>query len=249
MASQTNEKPVFNSGRTPSIQQLYRRYGDGARSLGYRFWLKRYAWALTIGGAKALKRGLDIIVSFLMLVLLSPLFLAVAACIKFCDGGPIFFWQLRVGQWGREFPFPKFRSMVLNAEKLKDSLLAQNQHGGGVTFKMKKDPRVTWIGRIIRRLSIDELPQLWCVLAGDMSLVGPRPPVPREVALYTLSDRHRLDAIPGLTCIWQVSGRGDIPFPQQVQLDVQYIQSQSFWLDIKLLLATIPAVLLGKGAY
>ena len=97
-----------------------------------------------------------------------------------------------------------------------------------MTFKMKDDPRVTWIGRIIRKLSIDELPQLWCVLKGDMSLVGPRPPVPREVAKYTLADRRRLDAIPGLTCIWQVSGRGDIPFPQQVELDVQYIDSQSF---------------------
>ena len=141
--------------------------------------------------------------------------------------------------------------MCTNAEKLKDALLAQSHHAeaGGITFKMKRDPRVTWIGRIIRKLSIDELPQLWCVLKGDMSLVGPRPPVPREVALYTLADRRRLDAVPGLTCIWQVSGRGDIPFPQQVQLDVDYIESQSFWLDVKLLLATVPAVLLGKGAY
>lgn len=249
MPAQVTEKPNAKSYSSPLIQELYVRYGTGGRSQSYRFWFKRYAWAITIGGAKLLKRGLDIAVSLLMLILLSPLFLLVAACIKFCDGGPVFFWQVRVGQWGREFPFPKFRSMVLNAEKLKDALLAQNQHGGGVTFKMKKDPRVTWIGRIIRRLSIDELPQLWCVFAGDMSLVGPRPPVPREVALYTLADRHRLDAIPGLTCIWQVSGRGDIPFPQQVKLDIQYIESQSFWLDIKLLLATIPAVLLGKGAY
>lgn len=249
MPAQTSDRPVARNDGTPLIQELYRRYGTGAKSLGYRFWLKRYAWSITIGSARLLKRGLDIIVSLLMLLLLSPLFVLVAVCIKSCDGGPVLFWQSRVGQWGREFPFPKFRSMVLNAEKLKDSLLAQNQHGDSVTFKMKNDPRVTWIGRIIRRLSIDELPQLWCVLAGDMSLVGPRPPVPREVALYTLTDRHRLNAVPGLTCIWQVSGRGDIPFPQQVQLDVQYIESQSFWLDIKLLLATIPAVLIGKGAY
>jgi lipopolysaccharide/colanic/teichoic acid biosynthesis glycosyltransferase len=114
---------------------------------------------------------------------------------------------------------------------------------------MKKDPRVTWIGRIIRKVSIDELPQLWNVLKGDMSLVGPRPPVPKEVELYTLSDRRRLDIIPGITCIWQVSGRGDIAFDEQVQLDVQYIESQSFWIDIKILLKTIPAVLTGKGAY
>jgi lipopolysaccharide/colanic/teichoic acid biosynthesis glycosyltransferase len=114
---------------------------------------------------------------------------------------------------------------------------------------MKNDPRVTWIGRIIRKFSIDELPQLWCVLIGDMSLVGPRPPVPREVALYTLKDRRRLESTPGLTCIWQVSGRGDIPFPQQVELDVEYIESQSLWLDLKILLKTVPAVLTGKGAY
>jgi len=108
---------------------------------------------------------------------------------------------------------------------------------------------VTWIGRFIRKGSIDELPQLWCVLKGEMSLVGPRPPVPSEVAQYTLADRRRLDALPGLTCFWQVQGRGDIPFPQQVQLDVKYIESQSIWLDIKLLFKTVPAVLFGKGAY
>jgi len=231
------------------VQELHRRYARGGASLQLRFWVKKYAWTLAVGGAKALKRALDILVSLAMLILLSPLFAFVAACVKVTDGGPVLFWQARVGQWGREFPFPKFRSMVMNAEKLKDTLLAQNQHGDGVTFKMKKDPRVTWIGRIIRKLSIDELPQLWCVLKGDMSLVGPRPPVPREVRLYTLADRRRLDVTPGLTCIWQVSGRGDIPFPQQVQLDLQYIESQSFWLDVKLLLATVPAVLLGKGAY
>jgi lipopolysaccharide/colanic/teichoic acid biosynthesis glycosyltransferase len=114
---------------------------------------------------------------------------------------------------------------------------------------MKDDPRITWIGKIIRKFSIDELPQLWCVLRGDMSLVGPRPPVPREVALYSLADRRRLEITPGLTCIWQVSGRGDIPFPQQVKLDVDYIESQSFWVDLKLLFLTVPAVLTGKGAY
>jgi lipopolysaccharide/colanic/teichoic acid biosynthesis glycosyltransferase len=139
--------------------------------------------------------------------------------------------------------------MVVNAEKLKDTLLAQSDHKDSVTFKMKKDPRITWIGRIIRKASIDELPQLGCVLKGDMSLVGPRPPVPREVAQYTLADRRRLDVIPGLTCIWQVSGRGDIPFKEQVKLDLQYIESQSVWLDVKLLFKTIPAVLTGRGAY
>jgi lipopolysaccharide/colanic/teichoic acid biosynthesis glycosyltransferase len=242
-----------NAHRLSQIEELYERYGDGGvgstRQLRLRFLRKKYAWVLVVGGARILKRGLDIVISSSALICLSPLFLIVALMIKLTDGGPVFFWQSRVGRWGREFPFPKFRSMVMNAEKLKDSLLEQNDHQNGVTFKMKRDPRVTWIGRIIRRLSIDELPQLWTVLKGDMSIVGPRPPVPREVALYTLADRRRLDVTPGLTCIWQVSGRGDIPFEEQVELDVQYIASQSLWFDIKLLLKTIPAVLFGKGAY
>ena len=247
--------PARSSGSVPGthrvllMEELHLRYAGGGAVRQYRFWVKKYAWAVTVGGARLLKRALDMAVSLAMLIVLAPLFAFVAAAIKLTDGGPVLFWQARVGQWGREFPFPKFRSMVINAEKLKDSLLSQNQHAGGVTFKMKKDPRVTWIGRIIRKLSIDELPQLWCVLKGDMSLVGPRPPVPREVALYTLADRRRLDVTPGLTCIWQVSGRGDIPFHQQVQLDIEYIESQSFWVDVKLLIATVPAVLLGKGAY
>lgn len=240
--------------RVRLMEELYRRFGEeptgprrALRRLG--FWRKKYAWALVINGAKFLKRALDVAVSLSMMIALAPLFLIVALCIKLTDRGPVLFWQARVGQWGREFPFPKFRSMVTDAEKIKDHLLTQNDHGASVTFKMKRDPRVTWIGRIIRKLSIDELPQLWCVFIGDMSLVGPRPPVPREVALYTLADRRRLDAIPGLTCIWQVSGRGDIPFPQQVELDVQYIESRSVWLDLKILLQTVPAVILGKGAY
>jgi lipopolysaccharide/colanic/teichoic acid biosynthesis glycosyltransferase len=178
-----------------------------------------------------------------------PLFAFVALLIKLTDGGPVLFWQTRVGRWGREFAFPKFRSMVVHAESLKAALMHQNDHKVGVTFKMRKDPRVTWIGRILRKLSIDELPQLWCVLKGDMSLVGPRPPIPQEVARYTLAERKRLDAVPGLTCIWQVSGRGNLPFPRQVELDVQYIQQQSLSLDLQLLWRTIPAVLSGKGAY
>ncbi|HMW00151.1 MAG TPA: sugar transferase [Acidobacteriota bacterium] len=235
-------------------EALYRRYATSSSGIGgtarwVRFFWKRNAWRLVIGLTRAIKRLVDLVVSTTLLIGLAPLFAAVALAIKLTDGGPALFWQTRVGQWGREFPFPKFRSMVINAEQLKDTLLAHNDHQNGVTFKMKHDPRITWIGRIIRKLSIDELPQLWCVFIGDMSLVGPRPPVPREVAQYTLADRRRLDAIPGLTCIWQVSGRGDIPFPQQVQLDVQYIESQSLWLDIKLLFLTIPAVFLGKGAY
>jgi len=122
-------------------------------------------------------------------------------------------------------------------------------HGDGITFKLKRDPRITWIGSIIRKTSIDELPQLWCVLKGEMSLVGPRPALEREVARYSMDDRRRLDAIPGLTCTWQVSGRSDIPFPEQLRMDVDYIERQDLKEDIRLLLRTIPAVITGRGAY
>lgn len=207
-------------------------------------------WRTMAQGSNAIKRVMDISVSLIALLLLSPLFLVVALCIRLTDGGPALFWQARVGKWGRVFAFPKFRSMVTNAEAIKAKLVEQNQHGGeGITFKMKRDPRITWIGRIIRRTSIDELPQLWCVLTGDMSLVGPRPAVVSEVNQYTLDNRRRLDIKPGLTCIWQVSGRSEIPFDQQCQLDVEYIEQQSTLADIQLLLKTIPAVITGKGAY
>jgi lipopolysaccharide/colanic/teichoic acid biosynthesis glycosyltransferase len=198
---------------------------------------------------RALKRGLDVALALTALVLLAPLLLIVAALIKLTDGGAVLFWQTRVGRWGREFAFPKFRSMIPNADRLMAQLLAQNDHKEGVTFKMRRDPRITWIGRLIRKLSIDELPQLWCVLKGDMTLVGPRPPVPREVAKYTLAQRRRLDVTPGLTCIWQVSGRSNLDFPRQVELDVEYIENQSLWLDCKLLVKTVPAVLTGHGAF
>lgn len=231
---------------------LYQRFvagGAGGRQT-FRYLRKKAAWQFTVRFAALVKRLVDIAVSLGAGVVLSPLFLTVALCIKLTDGGPVFFIQRRVGQYGREFDFPKFRSMLVNAEELKKKMAELNVHGKeGVTFKMKRDPRVTWIGRIIRKLSIDEMPQLLCVLRGQMSLVGPRPPTPNEVAKYTLSDRRRLDAIPGLTCFWQVSGRSDIPFDRQVLLDVQYIESQSFWTDLSILLRTVPAVLLGKGAY
>jgi lipopolysaccharide/colanic/teichoic acid biosynthesis glycosyltransferase len=214
-----------------------------------RYLRKRYAWVAVVGGARAGKRLIDIAAAALLLIGLAPLFALVALLIKLTDGGPVFYWQTRVGRWGREFPFPKFRSMVVNAEQVRQQLLAQSDLGESITFKMKRDPRITWIGRILRKLSIDELPQLWCVLRGQMSLVGPRPPIPSEVARYSIADRRRLEVIPGLTCIWQVSGRSDIPFDQQVELDVQYIESQSLWLDVVLLLRTVPAVLLGRGAY
>jgi len=137
----------------------------------------------------------------------------------------------------------------VNAEARLAQIRKQNQHGETITFKMKHDPRITRVGRILRRFSIDEMPQLWCVFRGDMSLVGPRPALPTEVAKYTLTERRRLDVTPGLTCVWQVSGRSNLAFPIQCKLDVQYIENQSLPLDIKIIAQTVPAVISGKGAY
>jgi lipopolysaccharide/colanic/teichoic acid biosynthesis glycosyltransferase len=210
---------------------------------------QRLAWHLGRHAGSLAKRLLDVILAGTALVALAPLFLVVAALIKATDGGPAIFWQTRIGKWGQPFRFPKFRSMMVNAEAIQAQLQTANLHGDGVTFKLKRDPRITWIGRIIRKTSIDELPQLWCVLKGEMSLVGPRPALEREVTRYSLDDRRRLEALPGLTCTWQVSGRSDIPFPEQLRMDVEYIEGQSLKQDVKLLLKTIPAVATGRGAY
>jgi len=208
------------------------------------------AWLAVERLRRFAKRAIDVTVSLVALTVLLPLFAVVALLIRITDRGPVLYWQERVGRHGRVFRFPKFRSMVINAEALVDKLSGDNQHGAeGVTFKMRADPRITWIGRVIRRASIDELPQLWCVLVGDMSLVGPRPALPREVARYTLADRRRLEAVPGLTCHWQVQGRSESPFPRQVELDVEYIEKGNLAVDIKLLGQTIPAVVTGRGAY
>lgn len=195
------------------------------------------------------KRSLDIIASMILLILLAPLMGIVALLIKLTDEGSIIFSQIRVGKDGRRFRCFKFRSMITNAEPLKAKLMAQNKHADSKTFKIANDPRITWIGRLIRKTSIDELPQLVNVLLGDMSLVGPRPPVPTEVEQYSPYELRRLEVKPGLTCIWQVSGRADLGFDQQVKLDLEYISTQGVWLDLKLLVLTVPAVISGKGAY
>ena len=218
------------------------------RQMLYTGW-KRLSWRCVIGGAHVAKRVVDIVLSGAALVALSPVFLVIAILIKLEDRGPVFFRQVRVGQFGREFRMLKVRSMRVDAEQRLKELLAANQHATGVTFKIKNDPRITRVGHVLRKYSLDELPQFFNVLIGDMSLVGPRPPVPREVALYTLADRRRLAVKPGITCIWQVSGRAEIDFPGQVQLDVRYIESRSLREDFKILCKTIPAVLSGDGAY
>jgi len=206
-------------------------------------------WLSVIRGAYFIKRLIDIVASILLLIILMPLFMIIMLLIYINSPGPVFYKQTRVGRWGKLFTMWKFRSMYLDADKRLKEIMAENEMTGGVIFKMKNDPRIIPIGRFIRKASIDELPQLWNVLKGDMSLVGPRPALPSEVNQYSLQDRQRLEVIPGITCIWQVSGRSNIPFPQQVELDTEYIQSQSLLLDLKLLLKTIPAVLLSRGAY
>jgi len=207
------------------------------------------AWKATVWFSYAAKRAIDILGSLFGMVLLSPVFLAIAAAVKFTSPGPVIFSQVRVGRYGRHFKFYKFRSMRVDAEAQKAALLAKNESKDGVIFKMKDDPRITKVGKFIRRTSLDELPQLWNVFIGDMSLVGPRPPVPSEVAEYTLDDRKRLDVIPGITCLWQIKGRSEIPFNEQVRLDKEYILAPGFWKDVKILLKTIPAIIGGKGAY
>lgn len=211
---------------------------------------KMLVWRATMLLARAMKRGLDIAGSLGALVAFSPVFAVTALLIKLEDGGPVFFRQNRVGAGGRLFGMWKFRSMVVNADRIKDQLLGENQHGqSGVTFKMKNDPRITKVGKWIRKLSIDEFPQFYNVLRGDMSLVGPRPPLPREVAEYKASHLRRLRVKPGITCLWQIGGRSEIDFDGQVRLDLQYIRSSSVIFDIVILLKTLPAVIFGKGAY
>ena len=220
-----------------------RTHGNTRRSLRLR------AWKLTVLGSYVVKRALDIVVSALGMILLAPVFLAIAIAVKLSSPGPVFFSQVRVGRYGRHFNFYKFRSMRQDAEALKDGLKKQNESKDGVIFKMKDDPRITKVGRFLRRTSLDELPQLWNVFIGDMSLVGPRPPVPSEVQEYTLEDRKRLDVIPGITCLWQIKGRSEIPFHEQVRLDKEYILAPGIWKDVVILLKTIPAIIGGKGAY
>ena len=211
--------------------------------------LRMIFWHMTIRGSACFKRFMDILLAVMSIIIGSPIFLLTALLVKVTSPGPIIFSQVRVGKYGRHFKFYKFRSMYIDAEARKAELLKHNESGDGVIFKMKHDPRITPVGRFIRKFSIDELPQLFNVLLGDMSLVGPRPPLPSEVKSYTIEERKRLNITPGITCIWQVSGRSELPFQQQMTLDKQYIASRSAWKDFLILLKTIPAILTGKGAW
>lgn len=193
------------------------------------------------------KRGIDIIGAGSGLFLLSPVIAIVACAVKFTSNGPIFFSQKRVGKNGQLFDMYKFRSMVVNAEELKEKLAHQNEMSGPM-FKMKDDPRVTKVGKFIRKTSLDELPQLWNVLKGDMSLVGPRPSLPKEVKQFEKWMYKRLTVKPGLTCYWQVSGRNNIDFEDWMKLDISYVEDRNLWIDIKLIFKTVLVLFGDKNA-
>ena len=195
------------------------------------------------------KRAMDLVVAASAGLMLAPVLAAVALLIKLHDGGPVLYWQTRVGKRGRHFAFPKLRSMMMGADAMRARLDAQNEDSDGVIFKIRRDPRITPIGRFIRKYSLDELPQLWCVIRGEMTLVGPRPPLVSEVPRYTADDWGRLEVVPGLTCLWQVRGRSDLSFRQQVALDLEYIRTRGVFTDLRILAQTVPAVLTGRGAY
>lgn len=196
------------------------------------------------------RRVSDVLVAGAALLCLAPLLLVTALAVVLTSRGPVLFRQTRVGKDGRTFAMLKLRTMFTGADAQKAALeRAVRESRSGVRFKLRRDPRVTPIGRVLRKLSIDELPQLWNVLRGDMTLIGPRPALPREVALYDARALRRLEVLPGLTCHWQIRGRSDIPFEQQVELDLEYVDRTRWTEELSILLRTIPAVLTGRGAY
>ncbi len=263
-----NVAQVFVTGRAWSTATL-RSVADACEEVGVTFTMDANFLGLSVARAEVhdyegwnvlsfsstpmnadalvVKRLMDLVGSAVALVLVSPVLALTALAIKLEDGGPVLFVQQRCGLYGRTFPMYKFRSMVLDAEAKKAELERLNEMSGPV-FKMARDPRITRVGAFIRKTSIDELPQFWNVLRGEMRLVGPRPPIPSEVARYERWQMRRLSMKPGITCIWQVSGRNQVDFETWMKLDLQYIDNWSLFLDVKLLLRTVPAVLLGSGA-
>lgn len=200
-------------------------------------------------GYRFIKRLFDIVASAVALVLISPLLLIIAICIKVDDPkGTVFYLHERVGKDGRRFKMIKFRSMVSNADELLEQLRSKNEINGAM-FKLKNDPRITKVGRVIRKYSLDELPQLMNVIAGQMSIVGPRPPLPSEVAQYSEYDKQRLMVTPGATGMWQVGGRNDVDFNEMVRLDLTYIQHRSVLLDLKIMFETVKIMIKPNGAY
>lgn len=226
-------------------EEIYSRQTSGDSDTSrFRVDLDRVPARLT---SRVFKRLLDLFLAGTAVFLLSPIIVVIALLVKLTSPGPVFFRQVRSGVHNRPFIAFKFRSMRPDAEAQLAELMNMNEVKPPV-FKMRNDPRLTRVGKLLRRTSLDELPQLFNVLRGEMSLVGPRPPVPGEVAQYSYAQRRRLSMKPGLTCIWQVSGRSEIPFDQWMEMDLAYIDQWSLWLDVKLLTLTIPAVLSGRGA-
>jgi len=209
-----------------------------------RFFLRRLLWVLDTG--RRTRRIVDILVAGLGLVIALPILIFAACAIKLTSKGPVLFSQRRVGQHGRDFMILKLRTMYVDAEARRAALLSDTE---GIRFKMRRDPRITFIGRWLRRFSIDELPQLWNVFVGDMTLIGPRPALCSEVNRYDATALRRLEVQQGLTCLWQVSGRSELSFEEQVRLDIEYIDRTSAADDLRVLVRTIPAVLGGRGAY
>ncbi len=234
--------------KAAKMLEIYAHQSFKNPSVGQRMRVRMIWWVIRSKIADNVKYLFDFLIAFVAMLALSPVMIITALLVKVTSPGPIFFKQERVGKWGEPFYCYKFRSMYIDAEARKAELMAVNEADGPV-FKMKNDPRITPVGRIIRKFSIDELPQLYNVLRGDMSLVGPRPAVPKEVAEYSYDQLQRLGAIPGITGLQQVSGRSDLDFKRWVELDLQYIEEQSLWTDIKILLRTIPAVIFARGSY
>ena len=226
---------IGEKNKISSVMEIKMRYADRikdkSKRTGYFFF----------------KRSFDIIASLCAMIVLSPVFLITALAIKIEDGGPAVFSQDRVGKDGKLFKMYKFRSMYVNAEDRLEELAEKNEADGPV-FKIKNDPRITKVGRFIRKYSIDELMQLVNVFKGDMSVIGPRPALPKEVEEYDNFARKRLQIKPGLSCYWQISGRSNIGFDEWMKLDVKYINEMSVLTDMKIILLTIPAVLKGDGA-
>jgi lipopolysaccharide/colanic/teichoic acid biosynthesis glycosyltransferase len=243
-------RPLRGAGSATITREPAHTLDPVARSLG------RSAVVLTPAayyprshlGYDALKRLSDAVISLAGILLTLPLLVAIAVLIRLDSPGPVLFRQQRLGKDLQPFTMLKFRTMYVDREELPPELRAQNESTGPL-FKMRADPRITRVGRVLRRTSLDELPQLLNILGGQMSLVGPRPPLPRELAGFDEVQRQRLRVLPGLTGLWQVSGRSNLPFEEMVRLDLRYIEQRSLLTDASIMLKTVPSVLFGRGAY
>lgn len=244
----TNLSHLDQSEKAARMLEIYANRSFNSARSAQHMRLRLITWVIRSKITQDLKRFFDLIVATITLFFAWPFMLLVAIAIKLESPGPIIFRQLRVGKHSEPFHCYKFRSMSLDAEARKAELMALNE-ADEVVFKIKDDPRVTRVGYFIRKFSLDELPQIFNVMKGEMSLVGPRPPVPVEVEHYQFEQLQRLSVTPGITGLQQVSGRSDLEFKRWVELDLQYIAEQSLLKDVEILLRTIPAVLFGKGAY